>query len=836
MIWQILRLFVFLGFMPVNKLFLFVLLCCLNAAYGQVYTITGKIFAADTKEPLPFVPVMIKGVNVGTQSDFDGNFVIKTSKLGDSLVSSYVGYKKLARKINKALTTQEINMPMTPDGGVALDEVVVTMGENPAHRIIRNAVRLKEKNNRANLDSYEYETYNKLEFDLNRIPKEMREKKIFKPIQFIFDNVDSANSSEKPSLPFFMIESLSELYYKSNPSRKKEVIKASKITGVENASISQVLGDMYQNINVYNNNVVAFNKQIPSPIGENALFYYKFYLEDSAFQNNHYVYHIRFKPKRVQELSFTGNIWIADTTWGIKRLEMSLPKDANLNFINTANVIQEYEYVDSTWMLKKDRLVVDFAPTKNSIGFYGRKTTSYKNIVINKPKAEKFYEFSDAIVVEDGATKKSDEFWQQSRHDSLSTRELKIFKMIDTIQSLPVYKTWVDIFYVAVAGYKKFNNFEIGPYSNLVSYNKLEGVRLRFGGRTSDMFSKWYELSGYVAYGLKDEKWKYSLGFKSFITRKPHRQLIGMSYKSDNEILGQSTNGYSQDNVLASLFRVNPLTNLTRVNFAEAWYEREWFPGLTSRLTMVGRQFIPLGTNRYLAYQRDGSIGEVDAINNTEARVNVRFAWKDKYVGEGFTRVSIGTIYPIVQLNYSKSLRNAFKGEYDYHKVSIRVTDRIRITPILGYTDYSLEGGKIFGTVPYPLMELHGGNETLIYDEQAFNMMNYYEFASDQFVSLGVYHHFDGLFFNKVPLLRKAKLREVVTFKTVWGSVEDKNRTSLIFPNTLKSLDQKPYMEASAGVENILKVFRIDALWRLNYRFDRAIDNFGVKFTFQFML
>jgi hypothetical protein len=251
---------------------------------------------------------------------------------------------------------------------------------------------------------------------------------------------------------------------------------------------------------------------------------------------------------------------------------------------------------------------------------------------------------------------------------------------------------------------------------------------------------------------------------------------------------------------------------------------------------MVGRQFIPLGTNRYLGYMRDGSIGEVENINNTEARINVRFAWKEKYVGDGFTRVSIGTTYPIVQLNYSKSLRNAFKGEYDYHKVSLRVTDRIRITPILGYTDYSLEAGKIFGTVAYPLMELHGGNETLIYDEQAYNMMNYYEFASDQFVSLGLYHHFDGLFFNKMPLLRKAKLREVVTFKTVWGSVDQKNRTSLVFPSSLRSLDQLPYMEASAGVENILKVFRIDALWRLNYKFDRAIDNFGVKFTFQFML
>ncbi len=819
-----------------KKLLLFAMLSCFNAIYGQQYIIKGKIFAAETKEALPFVPVIIKGISIGTQTDFDGNYIIKTDKIGDSLVASYVGYKKLSRAINKNLKIQEINMPLQADGGISLNEVIVTMGENPALRIVRNAVKAKEKNNKVNLPSYEFEAYNKLEFDLTRIPKETRDKKIFKPIKFIFDNVDSVNSGEKPSLPFFIVESLSEFYYKSNPSRKKEVIKASKITGVENSSISQVLGDMYQNVNIYNNNVLVFNKQIPSPISENALFYYKFILEDSAFQDNHYVYHIRFKPKRIQELSFTGNMWIADTTWGIKRIEMSLPKDANINFINTASFIQEYIYVDSAWMLKKDRLIIDFAPTKKSIGFYGRKTSSYKNITINKPKPDKFYEFSDAIDVAEDATKKSDEYWQQNRHDSLTSRELKVFKMIDTIQSLPVYKTWVDFFYLLVVGYKQFNNFEIGPYSNLVSFNRVEGWRFRFGGRTSDKFSKWYELKAYVAYGLKDEKWKYSLGFKSFITKKPSRQLIGMNLKSDYEILGQSTNGYSQDNVLASFFRVNPLTNLTRVDFAEAWYEREWFQGLTSRFTLVGRTFTPLGTNKYLAYTSNGSIGEVENINNTEARINIRFAWKEKYVGDGFQRASIGTIYPIIQLNYSKSLRNAFKGEYDYHKVTMRVTDRIRITPILGYTDYTIEAGKIFGTVAYPIMELHGGNETLIYDEMAYNMMNYYEFASDQFAALGIYHHFDGLFFNKIPLLRKAKLREVVTFKSVWGSVENKNRTSLLFPSTLKALDKGPYMEASAGIENILKVFRVDALWRLSYQRTRAIDNFGVKFTFQFLL
>lgn len=804
--------------------------------FNAQYTIKGKIFSVTNKEPLPFVAVLIKGTNYGAQTDFDGNFIIKTPKLGDSIVASYVGYRRLSRPINKSLKEQEINFPLSNTEGVSLDEVVVLGGDNPAHRIIRKCVDFKAKNNKYNLKAFEYESYNKLEFDLTRIPKDMRNKKILKPLSFIFDNIDSTFSSEKPSLPFFIIESLSNFYYKSNPKRKKEIVTASKITGLENSSVSQVLGDMYQNVNLYENNIIIFNKQFPSPISENALFYYKYYLLDSAFEGNQYIYHISFKPKRTQELSFTGNIWIADTTWGVKRIEMSLPKDANINFINNSNVIQEYAYADSTWSLVKDRLVIDFAPTKKAIGFYGRKTSSYKKIKLNEPKDDKFYEFADKITVEEDALKKSDEFWVQNRHDSLTIREQKIFKVIDTIQSLPVYRTWVDVFYLLIAGYKKLNNFEIGPYYNLVSYNRLEGVRLRFGGRTSNIFSKWYELSGYVAYGLKDEKWKYALGFKTFVSKKPSRQIVGVNYRSDYELLGISTNGFSQDNFLASFFRSSPLTNLTRVSSVQAYYEREWFPGLITRLSLIGRELKPLGTNLYLVPKREGNFREVEAINNTEVRINLRFAWKEKYVGEGFSRVSIGTKWPIIQVNYSKSLIDAFKGEYDYHKLVVNVTDRLRVTPILGYTDYALEIGKIWGTVPYPLMELHGGNQTYIYDYMAFNLMNNFEFVSDQFFSAALFHHFEGLFLNKMPLLRKLKWREVITAKAVWGSVNEKNRKSLLFPNSLSALDKGPYMEASAGIENIFKVFRIDAFWRLNYQFARAIDNFGLKFGFQLAL
>ncbi len=801
------------------------------SSFAQNYTISGKVFDAESKEPLPFVPVLIKGTTVGSTTDFDGNYSITTSKMGDSIVSSYVSYKKLTRAIKRG-ETQIVNMPMVLEG-VNLLEVVVKAGENPAHRIIRNVIANKKFNNKRKLDAYQYETYNKVEFDLNRIPKEMREKKIFKPIKFVFDNVDSLNSGEKPSLPIFITEAISDMYYRSNPSLKKEVIRASKVTGIENTSVTSVMGDMYQNINIYDNHILVFGKDFVSPISDNGLFYYKYYLEDSLFIGSTRCYQIRFKSKRPQELCFSGNMWISDTTWAVKRIEMSIPKDANINFINAANVIQEFSQIDSTWMLSKDRLIIDFAMNKNQVGIYGRKTTSYKDFKINQPKDPKFYEFGDKILVEDAASKKSDEFWNSNRHDSLSIREKKIYHMIDTIKTLPIYKTWVDVLTLFVSGYKTVNNFEIGPYFNLVSYNKIEGLRTRFGGRTSSKFSRWYELQGYVAYGFTDEKFKYSVGFKSFISKKPHRQLVGMTYKSDYEILGQSQNGFSQDNIFASLFRTSPLTNLTRVDKTDAWFEREWVDGLTSKVTLTGRTITPLLTNTYTYYKNDGSIATKENIKNTEVRVNMRFAFKEKFISGDFSRISLGTKWPVMQVNYSKSLQNAFRGEYDYQKVVLNLSDRVRLISLLGYTDYTAEVGKIFGSVPYPLMELHGGNETYVYDYMSFNMMKYYEFASDQYASVGMFHHFEGLLFNKVPLLKKLKWREVVTCKALWGSVNDKNRKTLIFPNTLNALGNEPYVEVSAGVENIFKVFRIDALWRSTYLRERSIENFGVKFGFQ---
>ncbi len=791
--------------------------------------VSGRIYDASTKEPLPFVNILLKGTKTGTTSDFDGNYTLSTSDPADSIIVSYVGYNRLAKHIRRGVT-QTLNLELERKA-FSLTTIEVKPGENPAHRILRNVIANKNKNDKNRLASYEYEVYNKIEFDLNNIPEEFKKQKLLRPVKFIFDNIDSTDVKQKPYLPLFMTESLSNYYYKRNPRYKKEIIKASKVAGLEDASVAQFTGDMYQNVDIYDNTVLVFSKNFTSPISDNGLLYYRYYLIDSTYIDNNKCYQIQFKPKHKQSLTFQGNMWIADTAWAVKRIEMSIADDANINFINTLNVVQEYRNLDSAWMLSKDKLVIDFALREKKMGFYGRKTTSYEDFVINQPQPDEFYSRADNLVVEKDATKKTEEFWKTVRHDSLNKNERDIYKMVDTIQSLPIYKTGLDYIMMFTTGYKMFGNFEFGPYYNTLSYNTIEGARLRFGGRTSDSFSKWYELSGYMAYGTRDERFKYKLGFRSFITKDP-RQLIFIHYKNDYEILGQSQNGFTQDNILASLFRRTPLSSLTEVQEISFRYEREWFQGFMNKVFFINRTMTPLGEFKYSYFTPENTLAFKDNLKTSELKLFTRFAYDEKFVDGTFSRTSLGTKFPILQVNYSVGLKDIFAGDYEYQKLVVKIEDRFRINPF-GYTDYIIEGGQIFGTVPYPLMELHGGNETYVYDPYAYNMMNYYEFASDRYFTVQAFHHFDGFFLNKIPLLRKLKWREVVTGKALFGTVSDKNRQAMVFPTSLNALTRGPYVEASAGVENIFRIFRFDIVWRLSYLDNPNISKYGLRGSIQ---
>ena len=718
--------------------------------------------------------------------------------------------------------SQTINIQLSPSNEALKELVVVPSDENPAHPILRKVLRNKDINNREKLDHYQYEVYNKIELDLNNINEDFTESKAFKKFDFIFDNIDSTD--DKTYLPIFMSESLSDFYYQKNPKAEKEYVKATKLSGVENESVSQFTGDMYQKVNIYDNFLPVFGKNFVSPISDRGLNYYRYYLIDSMFVGKHWCYQMQFTPKRKGELTVEGTMWINDTTYAIKTVEGRISKDANINFVNELFVTQTFEQVENeVWMLVKDELKVDFEVTEKAMGFYGRKTTSYSNFKINQPKEPEFYQGVENIYVADDAQEKGDTFWQENRHENLTDNQVGIYNMIDTLGSLPIVKTYVDVIQTLSTGYKTLGKIEIGPYFSLYSYNVVEGHRFQLGIRTSNDFSKNIEFRGYLAYGTKDEEFKYGGGTRFFITKKP-RRMVQMYYKRDVEQIGLSANDARQSNVI-NILRRNPFNKMVFNTEYRTSYTREWFPGFSSTFLARNNELQPIGISSFDRVNADGTTTDVSSLVSSEVSIETRFAYNEEFLSGEFNRISLGTKYPIVSVRYTYGIPNLLKSEFEYHRLKLNYKHKIPMG-IFGTMKYQFEIGKIFGSAPYPLLEVHNGNETWSYNETAFNMMNIMEFVSDEYVRFKAEQHFDGLFLNKIPLIRKLMWREVATLTGVYGRLSDSNRDIFQLPAYTTTLQDKPYLEMAAGIENIFKFLRVDVLWRMTY-LDNEFD--GIK-------
>lgn len=802
------------------------------SAVAQLTHVSGRVTDALTNEGIPFANVAFKGTTKGTVTDINGYFILDTDSPSDSLSASYVGYIPVTLKIARGIT-QTANF-LLKVSKYDLKEVVIKAGENPANILLKKVIENKDKNDKKQLEAYQYEVYSKMEFDMTDIPPDFKDKKLIKPFAFIFDNIDSSVTNSKPFLPFFITETLSDYYFKKNPKSNREIIKASKISGLENESVTQFLGDMYQNVDVYDNYIDVFGKSFVSPISNVGMLYYKYYLTDSAFLENQWCYKLKFKPRRKQELTFFGECWIHDTTFAIRKIDMRVVEDANINFVEDLAVVKEYTRVnDTNWMLSKELLVVDFAARKDGIGLIGRRSASYRNFKLNEPAPDSIFSGSENIKVLEFSVAKNDSFWAVSRHDSLSDREMKIYQMVDTIKTLPAYKTYIDVITLIVTGYYDAGFFEIGPYFTLYSFNAVEGNRLKFGGRTSYEFSKRLRLEGYVAYGTKDEKFKYFGGFRYYLRTKP-REAIGASYKNDVSQLGQSDNAFQDDNILASLFRRNPANKLTKIETYKCYYENEWLSGYSHRLSLSHAVASPLGELNYTYFNNESLTDSSRTINTSEISFQMRFSYREKFVEGETGRISLGSDYPVMQIIYTAGLKGVLESDFNYHKLVAKVDDIVKVPPF-GYTYYAIEAGKTWGTVPYPLLNVHQGNESYFYDYAAFNMMNYYEFISDQYASLFVVQHFEGFFLDKIPLLRKLKWREVASLRGVYGSLSDDNLNIMVKKDEIGSLSAKPYVEAGFGVENILKILRFDFMYRLSYLDKPDIAKFGIRGSLQIL-
>lgn len=827
-----------------NRTILLIVSCIFTLiSYSQQKVIKGYIKDNLNDEHIPFASISFQVAKSGKLSDSSGAFKFYLDKWpSDTLVVTYVGYKdfKLALtpdfiKQNTNGDTLDIIIPM--DRGKYETTIVVKRKIDRGLLLWRRIVKRKPYNDRYRFDNYSYELYNKLELDLNRINKErLKEIKLLKPFGFILENADTSNGSTY--LPVFLTETLSDYYAKKSPFKSREIIKASKTLGVQNESVTKFLGGTDQNVNIYANFIPVFDKQFVSPLSDNGDAYYHYKILDTQYVAKRRFIHVSFTPKRRGENTFDGDCWVHDTTYAIQKMNLFLSKDANINFVEKLSLIQEYTMInDTAWFIAKDKFVADIAPIgKTRFGVIGRKTTTYRNPQFNVPSIEdqiNHNKIKQEVVIEPNARDQADSFWMQNRHEELNKNEKSIYSMIDTLQKMPLFQKYTNTITFLATGYKSIGNWDIGPWYNWFTYNSLEGFRMRMDLSSNYGFNKNLLLHGYLAYGFVDHQFKYKADAMYIFKRNPRLSVYG-SYTKDLEN-GQINYGeISPDNIFAIAIR-KPGVPLKFMKVEEYRLDifKEWLSGFSIAPSVVRKTFDPIQNLPPKSLYPDGK-GE--SLNNFETSIMFRFAYLEKFLESHFYRVSMGSPYPIVEFKYSKGFSGVFNSNYNYHKLFGSVYDYVKIPPY-GSIYYNFFGGRTYGTLPYMLLDVLPGNEMYYYNKYAFSLMNRFQYITDRYAGAIFEHNFGNGLFRFIPFTRKLKFRQFYNFKFIVGDLSKENY-DLNFNNgynSFRSLGGKPYMEIGTGVDNILKFFRIDLVWRVLPRPlpDNHIERFGVFGSFR---
>ena len=810
---------------------------------SQTSSVKGKISDLKTGEPITGASVYFEGTGDMTTSNFEGQFTLK-SVSGDTLVITYIGYETqkiyVTRGASLTLNIKMVNKDVVFSGAKASSKV------NRALKIIENAQNNKQNYNFEQLNSFECESFTKIQIAVNNVSEDLKNKKLLKSVEGIFDTMSYLSEDKgKQVLPIFISENLSNFYYNKNPRLNKEVIIASRVKGIgveDGSFLSQLLGSTFQQYNFNDNILPILQKNFISPISKSSFTYYNFKMAGSDFVpgTNRKIYQIEVTPKNPLDLVFTGYIWIEDSTFALTRLTLSITNKANLNFVEKLKITQELQKTAAgAYVPVKSRILIDIAElSKNSAGMIALFTNSYDKISVNTDRSPKFFDYP--ITLLEDATQKSDEFWDTARHETLSTDEKRALMKIDTLTNVKVIKNYVEFINILFNGYKSIGKFDFGPYALLYGYNVLEGHRIRVGAKTNFGFSKKYIFSGYGAYGFNDMQWKYKLQAEKVISRK-HWTMTGISYKKDIEQIGVTDDYYGSSNLFTAV-SVFAASQLNRTKESKFWFNSEFTKGWNAKVVLMHKeyQFEPVNNKFNFAYFENLNRGDSSIssdFTNSTATFSLRWAPKEYYLQNDNERVRQSKPGGLaLAINYTRGFKGVLGSRFNYNRVTASIEKGLSFG-YWGRTDFTLSGTKIFEQLPYPLLEVHRGNQSYIYSTSAYNQMDFFEFVTDQSLFFKMEHHFNGAIFNRIPLMKKLKWREFAEGRAVMGSLSDKNKALIPLKDyngiavspLVNALNKEPYIEVAYGIENIFKVLQVVAVHRLSHLNGVGYRKFGIK-------
>ncbi len=821
--------------------FLILLLFFSNSIFSQTI-VKGKITDLNTAEPITGANITFVGTNDGSTSNFDGVYKAITSSKSDSIIISYVGYTAQIFKITPGIE-QVINVKLKQEQKV-IKTVNISSKVNKALAIVQKAQDNKKKYNIEKLNSYESENFTKIQIAINNVSEDLKNKKLLKGVEGIFDTLSYlSEDKEKQVLPMFLSENLSYFYFNKNPNRSKEVIIASRVKGVgveDGTFLSQLLGSTFQQYNFNDNILPILEKNFISPIATSSFLYYNFKLKGSDFPagSTKKVYQIEVTPKNPLDLVFSGYIWIEDSSFALTRLSLSISNKANLNFVEKLKITQEMAPTSAgAYFPVKNRVLIDIAEiSKKSAGMIALFNSSSEKIEVNKERSSKFFDYP--ITLTEDATLKSEEFWDSMRHEELTPDEKRALAKIDTLTNVKVVKNYVEFINILFNGYKKIGKLDFGPYALLYGYNVLEGHRIRLGARTNFKFSKKFMLSGYGAYGLTDQIWKYKGQAEAILSRK-HWTTIGASYKDDVEQIGVTDDYYGASNLFTTL-SVFAASQLNRAKKTKVWGTSEFIKGWNAKIVLQHKEFrfepvkdfnFAYGTSLFDTLTKSSN------FTNSTVTLGLRWAPKEYYLQNDNERVRQSKPGGLaLSINYTRGFKGVFGSKFDYNRVTASIEKGLN-WGYWGRTDFTLSGTKIFEKVPYTLLEIHRGNQSFVYSTSAYNLMNFFEFITDQSAFFKMEHHFNGALLNRIPLMKKLKWREFVEGRAVLGNVSKKNIDLIpTYDNESRPvsginnlINKEPYMEVAYGLENIFKVLQVVAVHRLTHLNNVNARKFGVK-------
>lgn len=813
-----------------------------NAALAQTtYTVTGRVIDAATGEGVPFASIALKGKAQGTTSDAEGRYSLEASQLTDSLVVSSLGYQRTALALTRQLR-QVIDIRLAA-AATRLQEVkVYAKGGDPAYRILREAMRRRDQFDPARLSAFQYESYTKMEAYVNNVRPKRKNGKGPGPVGKLLGKLPSIlDENGQPAIPVFISETVSDYYERHDPQKTKERIRKNQVTAVgvtDGSLVAQLTGASFQQYNFYSNYLTIFRKDIPSPLGTAWQALYTFQLLDTVRVGESVCYEIGYEPKRATDLALTGTVWLDTTALGLVQVEGRIAQSANINFVDEIRVEQEYEATSSGHRLPvRTQLMIDTDElTPRSPGGLLRFYATAGHVVVNEPQDLKFYD--PALELAEKYQEKDPKFWQTVRPDALSPEEMRTFEVVDSVRNVPFVKYTGELLKLSFNGYQPLGplHLDLGPLMHTYANNTLEGHRIRLSLRTNVHFSRRWLLNGYLAYGTRDQRFKYGMGINYVLQKKPYT-IMGVRHGRDLERIGINADNLGSNSLLLAYARFG---NYRRPYFQEdysGYIRRELGKGFTQTISLQTRTFQPLFPFAYRTEPIDRPETSLRTqYRTTEFGLETRFAPGELMIQDDNDRVNIGaTNKPVLTLRYALGMKDVFHSDLCYHRLTADWRHSFRMG-VLGRTYYRVNAGYTPSTLPYPLLFTPLGNESYFYVYTAYNLMNFFEFVTDRYASLHVEHNFEGLLFNRIPAIRRLKWRTLATARVLVGGVREDNLK--LIPATddtgrpvegFRSLGQTPYVELGYGIDNIFKLLRVDGIHRLTYRSNPGVTPFAVK-------